>query len=131
LRPREQLDHLRVIRDELLSRSPQGQGYALLFDQFGRELLGLLLRDAELLKMVDGAVAGVLTDIPRSDSANGKLSRETAGAIKKVMDRSAEMGSPELRLAIEYLKPEIEPFVGKPAGEVLARSWELGRPRVD
>jgi hypothetical protein len=128
LRPREQLIHLRTIRDRLLTRSPQGAAYIALFEEFNAELASMLLRNDELLRAADEIVSLALREFPIEDPGSGRVSRELADAVTKAMSLMQEAASPELKLTLASLSEEVHSFVGRPARDVLDASFQLLEP---
>jgi hypothetical protein len=125
LRPREQLVHLRTIRDRLLTRSPRGAAYISLFEQFNAELASILLRNDELLRAADDIVSLALREFPIEDPGSGRVSRELADAVTKAMSLMHQAASPELKLTLAGLREEVHSFVGRPARDVLDDSFQL------
>jgi hypothetical protein len=129
LRSREQMEHLRAIRDELLARSPAGVAYTAIFARHNPELSGLLARDPALLELADTVVDRALRAFPRHDPAAGVVDNELAAAVEDAMRRASEDCSPELRWTIEHLLPDLHAFTGRRATDVLDASWAAGAPR--
>ncbi|HEX2086906.1 MAG TPA: hypothetical protein VHF89_14595 [Solirubrobacteraceae bacterium] len=127
LRPAEQLRLMRRLRDEVLSRSPQGLAYIETFDRHNRELAMLLVRNPDLLELADDVVAGVVKDFGGAKPGCGELSPGTAKKLRKAMDTVAKHASDELRFAIGSLRDDVETFVGRPAEDVLDESWRHAR----
>jgi hypothetical protein len=125
IRAPEQLRHLRAVRDTLLTRSPAGFGYLATFEEFNAELLRLLIADPELLELADEVVNHALRDLPEEHPEAGRITPETAEAVRQLMDRAASHAGPALRFAIQQIKPDLDRFTGRNAGEVLGEGRRL------
>ncbi len=125
VRPAEDLQRLRTIRDRLLRLSPRGVAYIETFEQFNGELLKLFLEHEDVLRLADAVVAGALGDLPRDDPGSGRLSQATAESVVSFLDALAERGSAELKLTVTAVREEVGDFTRRPVGQVLAESLKL------
>jgi hypothetical protein len=132
VRALDQLTHLRAIRDGLLARSPQGQGYIALYETFGPELSRIVIDDPELLGLIDRVVSRIVEGFPIEDPGRGVLSEELAKDVDDVAERIRLAASPKLATTVAALRAELRAFVGRPAGDVLQESFGMidrhGRP---
>lgn len=125
IRSQQQLQHLRLIRDRLLTRSPQGLAYIELFEHFSEELTAILLTNDELLNLADAIAAGVLERFPKERPGAGVLTKHLADQVLKAIQILEHAGSPELTLTIRGLRDEVRSFVDRPAEDVLAESMKF------
>ncbi len=106
--PEETLDVLYGIRDSVLQNSAKGQGYIALFYEFSSEVVGLMMRQPELL----GRTAGLLTtnlDTLSSLMTEGTatMSDEDVEEISQLLQSYAEIADEDLRQALELLDEDL------------------------
>ena len=123
LRPLEQVQHLRKIRNELLNKNAYGKIYTDLFYKHNRELMRLLINSPALLKQADKAVAGALKDFGEKSINQGVLSKSTADAVLKAFKLIDSMkASVELKNTLVALEQDVKTLINVKAGDLLKKA---------
>jgi hypothetical protein len=118
-RPRKQVRKMRLMRDNVLQKHLQGRAYVGAFESHKRELLQILVQNPRLLKQLDEVVELGLKDFREKSPNKGVLSQKTAARMVRLMQETSETASPELRVVLNSLAPEVKTFTGRPVVEVL------------
>lgn len=119
-RSADQVRRMRLMRDRTLQKHVQGRAYVHAFETHQRELLQILLKHRDILRDVDALVARGMQEINGRTPGKSVLSAETAEQATALLQKVAKVASPELRVVINGVLPDVKSFTGRSVDEVFA-----------
>jgi hypothetical protein len=128
-RARAQQDHLRILRDKLIARSPLGVTYLDALKRHRAEIILLLLRNPDCLKAMDAAVNAVLAEFPARNTEKGRLSRNTAAEIERFLVLAEKAASPKLAAVAAALRNDLPKFIETDVTKILFEGWQAQKAK--
>jgi hypothetical protein len=128
-RARAQQDHLRILRDKLIARSPLGVTYLDALKRHQAEIILLLLRNPDCLKAMDAAVNAVLAEFPARNPEKGRLSKKAAAEIEQFLRLAEKAASPKLAAVAAALRNDLPKFVETDVTKILFEGWQAQKTK--
>jgi hypothetical protein len=128
-RARAQQDHLRILRDKLIARSPLGVTYLDALKRHQAEIILLLLRNPDCLKAMDAAVKAVLAEFPARNPEKGRLSKKAAAAIEQFLRMAEKAASPKLAAVAAALRNDLPKFIETDVTKTLFEGWQAQKAK--
>jgi len=116
----EQIDELRLFRDEELSKRRRGQRWVALLDAYGDEVLVLLASNKRLWRDAEAIVADAADVVlRRGEREPPRFERDLAARIGRIVTELEKRATPELRRALADVRRDVKTLVGKTAREAI------------
>jgi murein tripeptide amidase MpaA len=113
----DEVQALRVVRDQLLGTTPAGREWILLFERVQTPLTGIVLADDRLARQA-AAVVAAAGQLAANEEAI--LSRDEAGQAAALLDElEGRATEPGLRRDLRVVRAQLEHGEGRPISEML------------
>jgi hypothetical protein len=113
----DEVQALRVVRDQLLGTTPAGREWILLFERVQAPLTGIVLADERLARQA-AAVVAAAGRLAASEEAI--LGRDEAGQAAALLDElEGRVTEPGLRRDLRLVRAQLERGEGRPISEML------------